>query len=116
MDLGTLVLAGYKQAGPNYEIGPVSTFYSFNPVEGFRLRVGGRTTPAFNKSLYFENYFAYGFKDQKWKYFLSGSYSFNHKSIYSYPLNYVRLSYQYDTKNARTGTSICTGRQFPAIL
>ncbi|MDB5248995.1 MAG: hypothetical protein JWQ40_3389 [Segetibacter sp.] len=98
VDIATLVLAGYKQAGPAYEIGPVSTFYSFNPVEGFRLRAGGRTTPKFNNSLYLENYLAYGFKDQKWKYFLSGTYSFNHKSIYSYPLNYVRLSYQYDTK------------------
>ena len=98
MDIATLVLAGYKQVGPYYEIGPVSTFYSFNPVEGFRLRAGGRTTPRFNKSFYLENYFAYGFKDQKWKYFLSGTYSFNHKSVYSYPLNYVRLSYQYDTK------------------
>ncbi|HSU50558.1 MAG TPA: DUF5686 family protein [Segetibacter sp.] len=98
MDIATLVLAGYKQAGPGYEVGPVSTFYSFNPVEGFRLRAGGRTTPNFNKTLYFENYLAYGFKDQKWKYFLSGTYSFNHKSVYGYPLNYLRLSYQYDTK------------------
>jgi hypothetical protein len=73
-------------------------FTVFNPVEGFRLRTGGRTTPKFNNSFYLENYLAYGFKDQKWKYFLSATYSFNHKSVYSYPLNYVRLSYQYDTK------------------
>jgi hypothetical protein len=98
MDYATLLLAGYKAAGPNYEIGPASAFYSFNPVEGFRLRVGGRTTPNFNKSLYFENYVAYGFKDQKWKYFLSGTYSLNHKSIYAYPLNFIKLSYQRDTK------------------
>jgi len=98
MDIATLVLAGYKQAGPGYEVGPVSTFYSFNPVEGFRLRAGGRTTPGFNKSLYFENYLAYGFKDQKWKYFVSATYSLNHKSVYAYPLNFIRLSYQYDTK------------------
>jgi len=97
MDLATLVLAGYKSAGP-YEVGPVSTFYSFNPVEGFRLRAGGRTTPKFNNSLFFENYVAYGFKDEKWKYFVSGAYSFNHKSIYAYPLNYLKASYQYDTK------------------
>ncbi|HLL44981.1 MAG TPA: DUF5686 family protein [Segetibacter sp.] len=97
MDMATLVLAGYKSAGP-YEIGPVSTFYSFNPVEGFRLRLGGRSTPKFSKSIYVENYVAYGFKDEKWKYFLSGTYSFNHKSIYSYPLNYLKLSFQHDTK------------------
>ncbi|GAB2806749.1 DUF5686 and carboxypeptidase-like regulatory domain-containing protein [Ferruginibacter profundus] len=97
MDYATLILAGYKTFG-GFEIGPVNSFYSFNPVEGFRLRVGGRTTPKFNKNIYFENYAAYGFKDKKWKYYLSSTYSFNHKSIYSYPLNFLRVSYQYDTK------------------
>ncbi|RYY22963.1 MAG: carboxypeptidase-like regulatory domain-containing protein [Chitinophagaceae bacterium] len=97
MDWATLLLAGYKSFGI-FEVGPVSTFYSFNPVEGFRLRAGGRTTTALSKNLYFENYLAYGFKDKKWKYYLSGTYSFNHKSIYSFPLNYLQVSYQYDTK------------------
>jgi hypothetical protein len=97
MDIVSLLFSGYKTVGP-FDIGPISTFYSFSPVEGFRLRLGGRTTPKFNKSIYFENYIAYGFKDQKPKYYVSGTYSFNHTSIYAYPLNYFRVSYQYDTK------------------
>jgi hypothetical protein len=97
MDWATLLLAGYKSFGI-FEVGPVNAFYSFNPVEGFRLRAGGRTTTKLSPNLYFENYVAYGFKDKKWKYYLSGTYSFNHKSIYSFPLNYLQLSYQYDTK------------------
>ncbi|HVM88653.1 MAG TPA: DUF5686 family protein [Puia sp.] len=97
MDWATLLLAGYKQAGP-VEIGPASTFYSFNPVEGFRLRFGGRTTPKFSNRMYFESYAAYGFKDQKWKYFFSSTYSLNNKSVYSFPLNYIRASYQHETK------------------
>jgi hypothetical protein len=97
MDWGTLLLAGYKQAGP-FEIGPASTFYSFNPVEGFRLRFGGRTTTRLSKRYYSEAYAAYGFGDQKWKYFLSGTYSINDKNIYSYPQNFVRASFQKDTK------------------
>ncbi|MBS1946219.1 MAG: carboxypeptidase-like regulatory domain-containing protein [Bacteroidetes bacterium] len=97
MDWATLLLAGYKQAGP-FEIGPASTFYSFNPVEGFRLRFGGRTTPKLSNRMYFETYAAYGFKDQKWKYFFSSTYSLNNKSVYSFPLNYIRASYQHDTK------------------
>jgi len=97
LDITTLLLAGYKSFGP-VELGPVNTFYSFNPVEGFRLRVGGRTTPQFNKRMYFETYGAYGFKDRKWKYFFSGSYSLNNKSIYHFPLHYVKFSYQRDTK------------------
>lgn len=97
MDWGTLLLAGYKQLG-KFEIGPASTFYSFNPVEGFRLRFGGRTTTRFSNRFYSEAYGAYGFKDQKWKYFLSGTYSLNDKSVYSYPQNFIRASFQRDTK------------------
>ena len=97
MDWGTLLLAGYKQAG-KFEIGPASTFYSFNPVEGFRLRFGGRTTTKLSSRYYSEAYAAYGFKDEKWKYFLSGTYSLNDKSIYSYPQHFVRASFQRDTK------------------
>ncbi len=40
MDWATFFLAGYKSAGP-FDIGPVNAFYSFNPVEGFRLRFEG---------------------------------------------------------------------------
>jgi hypothetical protein len=97
MKIVTLLFAGYQNLGP-YEIGPVNTFYSFNNVEGLRLRVGGRTTPELSKRYYFENYLAYGIKDEKWKFFLSGTYSFNNKSIYEFPQNYIRASFQRDTK------------------
>lgn len=97
MKLATLFLAGYYDFGP-FEMGPTNTFYNFNPVEGFRLRLGGRTTPALSKRYYFETYGAYGFKDDRFKYFLSGTYSLNDKSIYSFPQNYLRASFQHDTK------------------
>lgn len=97
MDIITLVLAGYKSYGP-FEVGPVNTFYNFNPIEGFRVRLGGRTTTALSKRYYFETYGAYGFKDQKFKYFLSSTYSLNDKSIYAFPQSYIRASFQHDTK------------------
>lgn len=97
MDIGALLLSGYKQAGP-VEIGPVNTFYSYNPVEGLRLRVGGRTTESLSKRFYAEAYTAYGFNDKKWKYFLSGTYSLNNKSVYKFPQHYIRVSAQHDTK------------------
>jgi hypothetical protein len=97
MELFTFLFAGYKSFGP-FEVGPANTFYSFNPIEGFRLRLGGRTTPELSKRYYAETYAAYGFKDQRWKYFLSGTYSLNNKSIYQFPQNYVRASFQRDTK------------------
>jgi hypothetical protein len=92
-----LFLAGYATFN-KYEFGPAGSFYSFNPVEGFRLRFGGRTTPELSKRLYFETYGAYGFKDRKWKGYLGVTYSLNDKSIYAYPLNYIRVSAQRETK------------------
>ncbi|WP_298741769.1 DUF5686 and carboxypeptidase-like regulatory domain-containing protein [uncultured Chitinophaga sp.] len=97
MDIITLLLAGYKQFGP-IEVGPVNTFYSFNPVEGFRGRLGGRTTPRFNKSIYLESYGAYGFKDKKWKYYFGGTYSFTHRSIWEFPVRSLSANYQHDMK------------------
>ncbi|WP_295670406.1 DUF5686 and carboxypeptidase-like regulatory domain-containing protein [uncultured Mucilaginibacter sp.] len=97
MDWVTLGLAGYKNFGA-FETGPASTFYSFNPVEGFRVRLGGRSTPELSKRYYFETYGAYGTKDERFKYFLSSTYSLNNKSIYSFPQNYIRASFQHDTK------------------
>lgn len=96
LDIATLILAGYK--GFNwFEVGPANAFYSFNPIEGFKLRLGGRTTPELSKRYYFETYGAYGFKDQRFKYFLSATYSLNDKSIYKFPQNYLRASVQNDT-------------------
>jgi hypothetical protein len=97
LEIVTFLFSGYKSFGP-FEVGPANTFYSFNPVEGFRARLGGRTTPELSKRIYFETYGAYGFKDEKWKYFLSSTYSFNNKSIYTFPQNFLRASVQREVK------------------
>ncbi|MDB5273219.1 MAG: carboxypeptidase-like regulatory protein [Chitinophagaceae bacterium] len=97
MNIAILLLAGYKTF-KWFEIGPVNTFYSFNPVEGFKLRFGGRTTTHFSKRINFETYGAYGFKDDKWKYYLGTTYSFTKRSIYEFPVRSLKASYQRDTK------------------
>lgn len=97
MDIGNILLSGYTTAGP-VEIGPVSTFYSFNDLEGSRLRFGGRTNTTFSKRYYLEGYGAYGFKDEKFKYFANASYSFSNTSIYVFPVNRLSVNYLYDVK------------------
>lgn len=97
MTVVTALFTGYIVLG-DYEIGNTNTFYSFNPIEGFRLRLGGRTTPKFSNRMYFDDYIAYGFKDERFKYGIGATYSFNKKSIYSFPLHYLRLGYQYEMK------------------
>ncbi|WP_343692202.1 DUF5686 family protein [Chitinophaga sp.] len=93
----TFLLIGFKNFGP-FEIGPVNTFYSFNAVEGFRPRFGGRTTEKLSRRIYFEGYVAYGVKDERFKYFASATYSLNNKSIYTFPQHYIRVGFQHDTK------------------
>ena len=95
-EIVSLLFSGYYSFGP-WELGNTNTFYYYNPVEGFTLKLGGRTTPKFSNFIYFDNYVAYGFNDKKLKYLSAVSYSFNHKSIYAFPLNYLKVSYQYDT-------------------
>lgn len=67
IDVVTMLITGYKEFG-NVEFGPYSSLYSFNPVEGSRVRFGGRTTRKFSKKIEFSAYGAYGFKDFKFKY------------------------------------------------
>jgi hypothetical protein len=63
----TLFVSGYKVIGP-VELGPYYTFYSFNPVEGNRFRLGGRTSNAFSKRIMLDGYLAYGTRDERFKY------------------------------------------------
>jgi hypothetical protein len=98
MDIGTMFSVGYKQAGI-FNIGPVGTFYSFNPVEGSRLQIGGRTTPKLSNTVYGETFVGYGTGDNQWKYGLNLTYSFNHHNIFNYfPLHYFQAGYQRDTR------------------
>lgn len=97
LTIATIIFSGYKKFGV-FELGNTNTFYYFNPVEGFVIKVGGRTTPEFSNHFYLEGYGAYGFKDKQYKYLFAGAYSFNGKSIYTYPLNYVKFTRQYDTQ------------------
>lgn len=97
MSLGAFLLSGYVDKGP-IEIGPVPTFYSFNPVEGSRIRLGGRTTNAFSKRFLFDFYGAYGTKDKIFKYGLTTTVSLTPRSVYEFPVRSLTLSHSYDVE------------------
>lgn len=67
IDIITTLFTGYKVLG-NFEIGPYFNLYSYNPVEGHRFRIGGRTSNAFSTRLEFSGYVAYGLTDERFKY------------------------------------------------
>ncbi len=78
------------------ELGPEDSFFSFNPVEGTKLRIGGRTTPDFSKKLTFDGYVAYGLTDKIFKYGSGLTYSLTKGTIYQFPVKSIHLSYQKD--------------------
>jgi hypothetical protein len=63
--------SGYYQMG-NFDYGPIFSTVGYNDVEGLRLRTGGRTYFGQNDPWRVEGYTAYGFKDNRFKYGISG--------------------------------------------
>lgn len=66
VDLVTMFVSGYWVRG-NFEFGPYYTFYSFNAVEGNRVRIGGRTSNKFSTRIMYFGHVAYGDQDNKLK-------------------------------------------------
>ena len=95
MDIAFLFITGWHSFG-KIEVGPLNSFYSFNDIEGFRLRGGFRTTTDFSKKFMYYNYLAYGFKDKEYKYFIGLTYTFN-KNFLTNPQHRVLVSYQHET-------------------
>ncbi len=96
MDIVMLLVAGYWKFG-NTEVGPVNTFYSFNDVEGFRLKIGARTSEKFNERLRLEGYLTYGFKDDRLKYSVSTTWALNQRPLKENPRHSIMAMYQVET-------------------
>ncbi|MFN0216873.1 MAG: DUF5686 family protein [Saprospiraceae bacterium] len=90
-----VLFAAYADVG-KFQLGPVSTFYAFNEVEGDRLRFGGRTSPKMSKRWRLESWAGYGFRDQRWKYNVGGVYGLKGKEFNKFPKEMVRASYLHD--------------------
>jgi hypothetical protein len=70
-NLISILGSGYIEFN-NFDYGPIYSTFGKNDVEGWRLRVGGRTFLGGNEPWRLQGYTAYGIKDNKFKYGLSG--------------------------------------------
>jgi len=79
------------------DIGPVTQIFSFNPLEGFRIKLGGMTTAYLNPHWFARASVAYGFKDHKVKYAAEVAYSFKKKKLHSreFPIHGFTLATSY---------------------
>ena len=66
-----IVDSGFIHLG-NLDYGPIYSLFGQNPVEGLRLRAGVRTYSSPNDAWRLQAYVAYGFKDDKFKYGVTG--------------------------------------------
>ncbi len=97
MNFVLFLTSGYLDLG-KIELGPSSSFYSYNYVEGQRFRVGGRTSPDLSKKIMIEGYVAYGLNDQEFKYSGAATWSFTPRSIYQFPVKSLKVSYMKDIR------------------
>lgn len=81
-----------------FDLGPMNSTFNGNAIEGGRFRIGGGTTPVFNRRWFAEGYLAYGTRDQKFKYDALLEYSFKDRKDYrlEYPIHSIRMEYMYD--------------------
>ncbi len=87
VDIVTTIFTGYYTRG-KIDIGPYFTTYSFNPVEGNRFRIGGRTSSNFSTRTEFSGYTAYGTRDGRFKFGLGGKTFVSKRSRQIVELNY----------------------------
>lgn len=66
IDVINTVVTGHYIVG-FFEIGPYYKLYSFNAIEGNRVRLGGRTSNDFSTDVMFTTHIAYGEKDERFK-------------------------------------------------
>lgn len=80
-NLGSILTSGYIEFNTlPLDYGPIFSTFGFNEVEGLRLRAGGRTYFGRNDLWRLEGFLAYGFKDDKFKYGISGKWLLDKKS------------------------------------
>ena len=83
---------------PKYWLGPVMSLFSWNSVEGVRIRPGIVTSAYLNPHWAGRGYVAYGTRDHRWKYMAEAEYSLTKKEKYfsEYPMRSIRLHSDYD--------------------
>lgn len=76
-----ILASGYVEIDKwDFDYGPIYSTFGYNPVEGVRIRGGGRTYKSANDQFRLEGYAAYGFNDKRVKYGLSAKWLINRKN------------------------------------
>ena len=77
-NLASILGSGYIEI-PKFKLdyGPIFSTFGYNDIEGQRIRIGGRTYFGPNDKWRIQGYTAYGFRDNQFKYGISGRWMVN---------------------------------------
>ena len=78
-NLVTVLASGYINYD-KFDFGPIFSTFVYNPVEGLRLQLGGRTYFGPNDPWRVQGFTAYGFNDDKFKYGFAGKWMIEKKN------------------------------------
>lgn len=96
LTVADILINGYYRAG-KVSFGPFLQTYSYNTVEGNRIRLGFKTNPSFDNRWILGGYAAYGTKDGAFKYGATADYILDRKhwteagASFTHDLNQVAL-------------------------
>lgn len=76
VDVVEVLVEGHLPMG-KLELGPYQYLIGFNNLEGFKTRIGLRTSPTFHLNWNLSAYGAYGFRDEQFKYGATARYVFD---------------------------------------
>lgn len=107
----SFLATSYKRIGL-VEWGPLEYAYSYNRLEGSRIRVGGRLSRGVSDRIFAETYTAYGLHDKRWKYYGLFAVGLNSRPIAQYPAHYLSVSYQNDVREPGLPLDFLNGDSF----
>jgi len=103
-NIGSILATGYIGVpNLNLDYGPIFNSFGFNDVEGLRVRGGVRTYFGQNDPWRLEGFGAYGFRDQKFKFGVSGKWLIDKR-------NRIIIAGGYRRDVEQTGASLTTSR------
>lgn len=98
-----LLVDNYVETGPRrgqsrVDIGPVMSTVSTNHVDGLRTRIGGQTTALLSPHLFFNGYYAHGWKSGRDYYKAEATWSLNSKKYLprEFPMRNITFTSTYD--------------------
>lgn len=91
-----------------FDFGSIYQTFSWNKLEGCRLRIGGTTTANVHPHWFWSGYVAFGTSDLRPKYNSTVTYSFNEKKYHPYQSlrHYLSLTAQYDVEEPCKETGV----------